>query len=61
MVGEPVGASVALIVVMLSAWLGALGIGIYVAWASIREVDASTTREPLARSDPTPAFGEELV
>jgi mannose-6-phosphate isomerase-like protein (cupin superfamily) len=45
MVGEPVGASLGLIVAMLGAWLCAMGIGAYVAWAYMRGVGTSTTEE----------------
>jgi hypothetical protein len=45
MVGEPVGASFAFIVAMLGAFLGAMGIGAYVVWASMRGVAASSTQE----------------
>lgn len=40
MVGEPIAASIALIVVMLGAWLGAVCIGIYVVCAFQHGVDA---------------------
>ena len=56
--GEPVGASLALIAVMLGAWLAAMGIGAYVVWASIRGVTASSTQES---SEPTQGFREEVA
>jgi hypothetical protein len=61
MVGEPVGASVALIIVMLGAWFGALGVGTYVIWAFTRGVDASTSQEPIPSPEPAPALREEIV
>jgi hypothetical protein len=45
MVGEPVSASLALIVVMLVACQTPVGIGIYVDWVSLHGIDASPTQE----------------
>ena len=45
MVGEPVSASLALIAVMLVAWLSAVGIGTYVVWVFLHGVDPSDAQE----------------
>jgi hypothetical protein len=45
MVGEPLSASLALIAVMLLAWLSPVGIGTYVAWVSLHGVESSDTRQ----------------
>jgi hypothetical protein len=51
MVGEPVGASLAVIVAMLGAWLCAIGIGAYVAWASMRGVVGTSSTQETAEVD----------
>ena len=45
MVGEPVSASLALIAVMLVAWLSAVGIGTYVVWISLHGAEPSDAQE----------------
>jgi len=59
MVGEPVGASLALIAIMLGAWFGVIGVGAYLAWRSIRGVRTSSIPERANLSDES--FGEEVA
>lgn len=52
--GEPIGASVAMIVAMLGAWLCAMGIGAYVVWASMRSVGGTSSTQEGADVDNVP-------
>jgi hypothetical protein len=61
MVGEPVGASLAVIVAMLGAWLCAIGIGAYVAWASMRGVVGTSSTQETAEVDTLPKRPPERV
>ena len=58
MVGEPVGASLALIAIMLGAWFCVIGVGAYLAWRSMRGVRTSIQERA---NFPDESFGEEVA
>jgi len=59
MIGEPVGASLALIAIVLGAWFCAIGIGTYLAWKSMRGVRPSSIQE--RPNLPDESSGEEVA